>query len=115
MDRPKILHIKSRRLIRNLAFIYWHVGGVILWLQGLIIAGGVAICYLDDKPLLDSVYLAFITALTIGYGDMTPETGYAKVIAVVIGFLGILTTGIILAASLRALEMSIAEETEVGH
>ena len=111
MKKPQLFRIRTHLLLKNLAIIYWHIGGIVLWLQGTIVAGGVAIAYLDGKPISDSLYLAFITALTIGYGDMAPETALAKVIAIVIGFLGITFTGIVVAASLKALEMTIAEQT----
>lgn len=110
MKKTSLFRIRNQLLIKNLAVVYWHVGLVALWLQGAIAAGGVAIAYLDGKPILDSLYLAFITALTIGYGDMTPETASSKVIAVVIGIFGIIFTGIVVAASLKALEMTIAEQ-----
>ena len=112
MNKPSLFRIRNRLLIKNLAVVYWHTGIIILWLQGAIIAGGLGIAYLDAKPIADTLYLAFITALTIGYGDLTPETAFAKAIAVAIGFLGIIFTGIVVAASLRALEMTIAEQKE---
>ncbi len=112
MKKLSLFRIHNQLLLKNLAVVYWHIGGVVLWLQGAVAFGGIAIAYLDGKPIADSLYLAFITALTIGYGDMSPETALAKVIAIVIGFLGIVFTGIVVAASLRALEMTIAEQKQ---
>ena len=57
------------------------------------------------------MYLAFITSLTIGYGDLTPQTGWSKLVAIGIGFLGIIVTGLAVAASLRALEMTSEQQT----
>ncbi len=114
MKKLSVFRIQNRLLLKNLAFVYWHIGGIVLWLQGAIVACGIAIAFIDGKPVWDTLYLAFITALTIGYGDMTPETAFAKVIAIVIGFLGIIFTGIVVAASLRALEMTIEDQTVRG-
>ena len=111
---PVVFRIRNHLVMKNLALIYWHVGGVITWLLGAITTGGILIAYLDGKPLGDTLYLAFITALTIGYGDMTPVGAISKVIAIGIGFLGILFTGIIMAVSLRALEMTITEQRGNG-
>ena len=61
---------------------------------------------------MDSLYLALITGLTVGYGDLAPESPLSKLIAIFIGFLGIVFTGIVVAASLKALEMSVAEQQE---
>ena len=90
--------------------MYWHIAGAILWLQGLIVIGALAISYFDKKPIADTLYLAFITSLTVGYGDIAPQTGPSKIIAVAIGFEGIIFTGLVVAASLRALEMTIDDQ-----
>lgn len=110
MLKFSIFQINNTLLLKNLAYVYWHVAGVVLWLQGLIVLGGFAIAVFDQRPLGETMYLAFITSLTIGYGDLTPETAISKFIAVCIGFLGIIFTGLVVAASLRALEMTISEQ-----
>lgn len=112
MNKISLFKLSNRLLIKNLGFVYWHIAGVILWLQGLIVIGGIAISYFDKKPIADTVYLAFITSLTIGYGDIAPETGPSRIIAIAIGFEGIILTGLAVAASLRALEMTIDEQKD---
>lgn len=74
--------------------------------------GGLAIAFFDKKPVGETMYLAFITALTIGYGDLTPESGLSKLIAVGIGIIGIIFTGLVVAVTLKALEMTIKEQKE---
>ena len=74
--------------------------------------GGLAIAFLDKKPIVETMYLAYITALTIGYGDLTPESGLSRLIAIGIGVLGIVFTGLIVAATLKALELTIKEQKE---
>lgn len=43
----------------------------------------------------DGVYWSLITAAAIGYGDITPETKSGKMIAAVLGVLGVITVGVI--------------------
>ena len=50
----------------------------------------------------DSLYFGFITALTVGYGDMRPTTGRGKASAVIIGLFGLITTGIVIAIAVEA-------------
>ena len=70
----------------------------------LIIVGGVAISFVEDNITLgDSIYFAFITALSVGYGDITPSTTIGKVVSVGIGMLGIFFVGITAAVANRAL------------
>ena len=58
---------------------------------------GVLVGYLESWPMGDATYFTFVTGLTIGYGDLVPVRLLARVIAVVIGFSGILLTGLIAA------------------
>lgn len=111
MKKISLFRLSSRLLVKNLGFVYWHIAGVIIWLQGLIILGGFAIAFLDKKPIGETMYLAFITALTIGYGDLTPQSGWAKLVAICIGFIGIIVTGLAVAASIRALEMTVEQQS----
>jgi voltage-gated potassium channel len=51
---------------------------------------------------LDSVYWSFITATTVGYGDIRPVTQGSRVIAVLIAFLGLVLSGIVIAVAVEA-------------
>ena len=112
MEKALFFRVPNHLLIKNLGRVYWHVGGVVLALYCIITIGGFAIALLDGKPISEGIYLALITGLTIGYGDLVPLSPLSKVIAVVIGFIGIVFTGIVVAASLKALEMTIQHDKE---
>jgi hypothetical protein len=57
----------------------------------------------EGIKLGDAVYFAFITGLSIGYGDISPETVVGKVMSVVIGLVGMLFIGMTTAIATRAL------------
>ncbi len=61
----------------------------------------------------DAMYFACVTALTIGYGDIVPATAPGKVVSVLIGILGVIATGIIVAVALQG--MKITYETILGN
>lgn len=65
---------------------------------------GVAIGWVEGWPLSESIYFAFVSGLTIGYGDLVPTQPLSRVLAILVGFAGILLTGLVAAVGVRALE-----------
>lgn len=57
---------------------------------------------LEKWSLFDSIYWGFVTALTVGYGDIKPGHRLAKSIAILIAMTGIIMTGILVALSVEA-------------
>ena len=94
--------------------IIWHFRSVNLALFTLIVINGWAISYVEKLPFGDALYFAFITGLTIGYGDIVVKTPVGRVLAVLIGFIGILFSGLIVAAALRAVGESLKKSQNRG-
>jgi hypothetical protein len=81
-----------------------HVREVITSLLMLIVLGGVTISQVEKNIKLgEAIYFAFITGLSIGYGDISPHTAWGRVISVLIGLVGMLFVGITVAIANRAL------------
>jgi hypothetical protein len=57
--------------------------------------------------IVDSLYYAFITALTIGYGDFSPSYPLTKIIAIVIGLFGFLFTGVLVAIAVESVRCTL--------
>jgi hypothetical protein len=55
----------------------------------------------------DAPVLLCITGLTIGYGDITVKTGAGRIIAVLIGFMGVFFTGLIVAGAIETIRKTI--------
>lgn len=42
-------------------------------------------CVLESHKFIDALYWAFVTSLTIGYGDLSPVTTYGKLVTILFG------------------------------
>lgn len=82
---------------------------ILSFLLALMVALGIAISMLEGWPLADGLYFAFVSGLTIGYGDLVPKTLLSRTLAICIGFNGILLTGLVAAAAVQALNTALQE------
>jgi voltage-gated potassium channel len=55
----------------------------------LIILSSLTFSYAENLPLPESLWWAFVTATTVGYGDVAPHTVLGKLAAILLMFLGI--------------------------
>lgn len=72
---------------------------VLLLSSSLVIIGGFLISYFESMSFFDGIWWAFVTATTVGYGDLYPSTPIGRIIACVlmlsgIGLIGALTSTI---------------------
>ena len=54
-----------------------------------IVAGGIAIHFVEEMTVFDGIWWSFVTATTVGYGDISPTTPAGRVIAAVLMIVGI--------------------------
>jgi hypothetical protein len=72
-------------------------------LLGIIVALGVVIGLIEGWSVQESIYFAFVSGLTIGYGDLAPKTLLTRVLAILIGVCGVLATALVAAVAVKAL------------
>jgi Ion channel len=68
-----------------------------------IVALGVIVGMREGWSLQESIYFAFVSGLTIGYGDLAPKELLSRVLSVFIGMFGILVTALLAAIAVKAL------------
>ena len=99
-------------------FLFWLamivVFGVIYWVAGLgmgygLQAGGNAV-QLYFEGLVTAVYFSFVTALSIGYGDVVP-LGPMRILAVIEGAIGLLIFGCLISKLVSRRQEALVEET----
>lgn len=55
----------------------------------MIFTGGVLIHFAEGMSISDGIWWAFVTATTVGYGDISPSSIYGRIIAMVLMLVGI--------------------------
>jgi voltage-gated potassium channel len=68
----------------------------------------------ESWSVSESLYFGFITALTVGYGDMRPSTGLGRFLAVVIAVFGLITTGIVVAIAVETADLTFHQRQAAG-
>jgi hypothetical protein len=79
-------------------------------LLGFQLALGLLVGFVEKWPIRDAAYFTFVTGLTIGYGDLVPKTFVSRLISILIGFTGILLTGLVAALGVRALQVAARDQ-----
>ncbi len=106
MDARTMRRLFLARLWGGLRVV-WPILSVLL----AVIAGlGALVGLLEGWGLMDGVYFAFVSGLTIGYGDLAPKAPLTRTLAVAIGFTGVLLTGIVVAVAVQALLATAAHD-----
>jgi len=70
---------------------------ILLFFALLIVVLGQVVGRIEGWNAFDSFYWSFITAMTVGYGDIRPLKRSAKTLSLVIALLGVMFTGVIVA------------------
>jgi hypothetical protein len=102
MSPPAPMSVRRRFLValgRGL-YVTWPVLSAILVIE---VALGLLIGLVEGWSVGEAVYFSFVTGLTIGYGDIVPRQTLTRVLAIVIGFGGILLTGLVAAIAVNAM------------
>ena len=95
---------KSREV--NIDIIYISIAGYILiglmasilcWMTNELYPNAYSIPFKEDRPVFDFAYYAFVTLLTLGYGDIVPLIPPSKSLAVFIALIGQLYMTVLMA------------------
>ena len=86
-------------LLEQLHVVWPILSGILLAMVG----SGLLIGRIESWRLDEALYFTFVTGLTIGYGDFTPQHLTGRLLAVAIGFAGIVLTGLVAAVGVQAL------------
>ena len=97
-------------ILTGLTIIFLKQFGTGLWLTfpllfslaAVITLLGQAVGKNEGWSRFDSFYWSFVTATTVGYGDIRPSKRRSKILAILIAFLGLVMSGIVIAVAVNA-------------
>ena len=96
--------------IRHFGRLLHLVSHMLLGLLALMVLGACIVAFAEDMNFWKALYLTFITAATIGYGDVVPHTVVGRTTCIIMGLLGLMFFGIIVAVTNRALTHAVADK-----
>jgi hypothetical protein len=99
MDRRTLRRNFVAGLIRGLRVVWPIVSALLV----IIVALGLVIGVIEGWSIHESIYFAFVSGLTIGYGDLAPKTLLTRTLAIAIGVCGVLLTALVAAIAVKAL------------
>ena len=85
---------------------------ILIFLASIIIVLGLVVGRIEQWNTFDTLYWAFITAFTVGYGDIRPLQKPSKFFSVCIAWTGIMFTGVIVAGTVAATDQAIKENLD---
>jgi voltage-gated potassium channel len=94
--------------LKEFVFDIWVTSPLLLSLGLIITALGQIVGKKEGWSRFDSFYWSFITATTVGYGDIRPQKTPSKILSVVIALCGFLLTGIFVAVAVHSATTALA-------
>lgn len=105
--------ISPRIAIAEIARVLWHLRGILailfvlafcLTIAMYYVGGAVNVSTRAPSSIGETIYFCAVTLLTIGYGDIVPTTTLGRIISVLLGFLGVLMTGVIAGSTVYGIQ-----------
>lgn len=98
----------TKTFLREFAFDLWVAFPLLLSLATAVTVLGQIVGKKEGWTRFDTFYWSFITATTVGYGDICPAKKASRKIAVVIALVGFTLTGIFVALAVHSATIALS-------
>ena len=90
------------------------IWGVLLLQLLLLVVAALVLTLVEPLDFGKSLYFTFVTALTIGYGDIAPTTDLGRITCVLVGIVGLIYTGLIVGIATYAVGKAAMHAEDEG-
>ena len=94
--------------MKEFAYGLWIASPLLLSLVLVVTALGQVVGRMEGWSPFDSFYWSFITATTVGYGDVRPERRGSRILSILIALVGLTFTGILIAVAVHSATIALA-------
>lgn len=88
---------------------------IFIFLILVILGLGILQARLLEISLGDGIYFSWVTAFTVGYGDLVPQGPLSRLAAMASALTGMIFTGVWVAVAVNALKMTIQDVQDAGN
>ena len=82
-----------------------YLGPIWLFLITVIFGFGLVIAKIEGLKAGDGIYFAWVTAFTVGYGDIVPTSPLSRICSLAIALTGMIFTGLWVAVAVNSLKL----------
>lgn len=94
--RLSLVFVRSFFIILFSLTPVWGILAIIISVLGILVG------VIEEFSWNEGLYFGWITATTVGYGDITPTRPFTRLISIAIGLIGIINTGIYVSIAVEA-------------
>jgi voltage-gated potassium channel len=107
------VRLRAGEILKEMVMTLWYLRAILMSLLLLFVLLTFGMYYWGapvetanrtPSPMGETVYFCAITALTIGYGDVVPTSTFGRIDAVCLGLIGLVFTGLFVAAAVRGVQ-----------
>jgi len=98
--------------IKLFLWVVYLVSPLLLFLCFIVVMLGQVVGRIEKWSYFNALYWSFITATTVGYGDIRPLKKISKILSVIIALVGLMFTGILIAVTLNTTSIALEKHVD---